>query len=199
MAQNSLDTLSRAARLIGEAVQSGRPLLYVHTPEEQRVARLLAEVSRSLDLPVWTWSLTEGIRCTGVPGGPGFGSPGRTGASAQPGTEDPRRALDFIAAHPGAAIFLLKDFHEPLRESSAVRRRLRDVYELCLDRGKFVVISSPVRAIPEELDRSLLFLDLRPPDLVELEAFIRDESPETQAGDADFQQVARALPGPHPG
>jgi SpoVK/Ycf46/Vps4 family AAA+-type ATPase len=182
MPRNSLDILSRAARLIGEAVQSGRPLLYVHTPEEQRVARLLAEVSRALNLPVWTWSLTEGIRCNG-------------GAAAQPGTEDPRRALDFIAAHSAPAIFLLKDFHEPLRESAAVRRRLRDVYELSLDRGKFVVISSPVRAIPEELDRSLLFLDLRPPDLVELEAFIRDESPDSQAGDADFQQVARALQG----
>ena len=181
MAQNSLDHLSRAARLIGEAVQSGRPLLYVHTPEEQRVARLLAEVSASMALPVWVWSLTEGIRCTG--------------AAPQAGTDDPRRALDFIASHSTPGIFLLKDFHEPLRDSAAVRRRLRDVYESCRDRGKFVVISSAVRAIPEELERNLLFLELRPPDLVELESFIRDESPDSNAGDEDFRQVARALQG----
>ena len=112
-------------------------------------------------MPVWTWSLTEGMR---------------RGATA-PCTESPRAALDFILAHQGAAIFHLKDFHEPLRESPEIRRRLRDVYESCLDQRKFVVITSPVRFIPEELERSMMFLELRPPDLVELVEFLREETP----------------------
>ena len=57
--------------------------------EEQRVERVLAEVSRARrGVPVWTWSLTEGMR--------------RDGRPAEPGTEDPRTALDFIVAHPTA-------------------------------------------------------------------------------------------------
>ena len=60
---------SRAARLIRESFQSGRPLTYVHSPEEQRVARVLDEVSRggldSQPIPLWTWSITEGMRRDG--------------------------------------------------------------------------------------------------------------------------------------
>ncbi len=101
--------------------------------------------------------------------------------------------LDFIIAHKGSAIFHLKDFHEPLRESSEIRRRLRDVYESCLDRHKFVVITSPVRFVPEEVERSIMFLELRTPDVVELLEFLREETPGT--GDEVLQQIARALLG----
>ena len=176
---------SRAARLIRESFQSGRPLTYVHTPEEQRVAGVLQEVSRgTLDsepLPVWTWSLTEGMRCAGQ--------------SAAAGATTARGALDFIVAFQGPAIFHLKDFHEPLRESADIRRRLRDVYESCRDLRKFVVISSPVRYLPEEIERSVLFLELRPPDLVELVEFLRSE---TSAPEDVLQQVGAGAARPYP-
>jgi hypothetical protein len=166
---------SRAAKVLREAFESGRPLVYIHTSEEQRVGNVLREVGQRFSasaptpasaiapstVPVWTWSLTEGMHREGVP--------------AVAGSLDPRAALDFIAAHGEAAIFHLKDFHEPLREFPDIRRRLRDIYESCRDRRKFVVITSPVRAIPEEVDRSLMFLELRPPDLVELVEFLRAE------------------------
>ena len=122
-------------------------LTYIRSAEEQRVAAVLREVSllSATPAPVWTWSLTEGMH--------------RDGAAAEAGTQSPRVALDFIASHQGSAIFHLKDFHEPLRESAEIRRRLRDVHQICLDRQKFVVITSPVRFIPEEL-RYLLRSDL---------------------------------------
>jgi len=174
---------SRAARTIREVFESGRPLTYVRSAEEQRVARVLAEVAMRLrasgPVPVWTWSLTSGMR--------------RGDEPVEAGTDTPRGALDFIIAHQGAGIFQLKDFHEPLRESAEIRRRLRDLYESCLDRQKFVVISSAVRFIPEEIERSVLFLELRPPDPSELVAFLRDET-----GDPDealLHQFARALQG----
>ena len=109
----------------------------------------------SAPIPVWTWSLTEGLS-----------------REARPRPEapslDPREALDFIAAHDHPAIFHLKDFHGPLHESAAVRRRLRDLYRICLDQQKFVVITSPLRSIPEEVERSFIVIDLPPPDLAEL-------------------------------
>ena len=161
---------SRAAKTVREILESGRPLTYIRSAEEQRVVRILTEVARgplsTQPLQVWTWSLTEGM-CR----------PGE--AASSPDTESPRAALDFIPAHEGAAIFHLKDFHEPLRESPEIRRRLRDVYEAGVDQGKFVVISSPVRFIPEELERSIIFLELRPPDLIELVEFLHEETPGT--------------------
>ena len=174
---------SRAAKILREVFESGRPLTYVRTSEEIRAGQVLREVALRLfaptPVPVWTWSLTGGLH--------------RDGHAAEPGTQDARGALEFIAAHPDAAIFHLMDFHEPLRESADIRRRLRDIYQSCQGRRKFVVITSPVRSIPEELERSLLFLELRPPDLIELLAFLREESPNTN--DAVLHQLAPALLG----
>ncbi len=174
---------SRAAKTIREVFASGRPLTYILSSEEKRVGRLLQSVAATLGggtaLPVWTWSLTEGLS--------------RAGQPPQSGTQAPRAALDFIAAHEGAGIFHLEDFHEPLRDSSEVRRRLRDVYSSCLDRNKFVVITSPVRFIPEEVERSLLFLELRTPDVVELMDFLRERT--TGAAESDLYSLARALQG----
>ena len=56
---------SRAATTLLEIFQSGRPLVYIRSAEEGRVGDLLREAGRLLHpakpLPVWTWSLTEGI------------------------------------------------------------------------------------------------------------------------------------------
>ncbi|MFN7993008.1 MAG: AAA family ATPase [Bryobacteraceae bacterium] len=181
------DALSRAASTLREVFQSGRPLTYIRTPEEMRVGRVLRELARHLSIPVWTWSLTEGLDSDGT---------------APPATDQPRAVLDFIDSHEQPGIFHLKDFHEPLRDSPEIRRRLRDLYENCLDRRKYVVISSPVRSIPEELERGLLFIELRPPDLIELADFLRDEIGQAAASgaaidstEATIEQFARAMRG----
>jgi SpoVK/Ycf46/Vps4 family AAA+-type ATPase len=64
------------------------------------------------------------------------------------------------------------------------------------------VITSPVRFIPEELERSLIYLELRPPDLNELVAFLREETQRiaghSNAGNPDetvLYQLAAALQG----
>src|SRR5579863_6414873 len=131
------DSSSRAARTIREIFDSGRPITYIRTAEERRVAKLLRAVSAGLPnaMPVWQWTMTEGMRCDSI---------------SHAGTESPRAVLDVISASKGSAIFHLKDFHEPLRESPEIRRRLRDIYETCRDQRKYVVITSPVRYIPEE-------------------------------------------------
>jgi hypothetical protein len=173
---------SRAARSIREIIESGRPLAYIRSAEEQRVGRILLEVGTALPrpTPVWTWTLTHGLI--------------QQGGEAQTGTLEPRGALDFIAAHPSAGIFHLKDFHEPLRDSPDIRRRLRDLYESIRGRGKFLVITSPIRAIPVELERSIIYLELRPPDLLELLSFLREEAP-PGTSDEVLADLAPALQG----
>lgn len=178
---------SRAAKMIRDVFNSGRPLAYIRTSEEQRVAVVLREVAKGLipstRVPVWTWRLTDGIQLDG--------------AAPETGTADPRKALDFIISYSGPAIFHLQDFHEPLRDNAEIRRRLRDFYAACLDQRKFVVITSPVQFIPDELERSIMFLELRPPDAVELLDFLRREV--SQAGadvsEAALRQMVPALQG----
>jgi SpoVK/Ycf46/Vps4 family AAA+-type ATPase len=182
---------SRAARTLREIFQSGRPLIYIRSAEEQRVAKVLREAGQSFaaePLPVLAWSLTEGMR--------------HEDGAPQEGVEEPREALDFIAAYQAPAIFHLKDFHDPLRESAAIRRRLRDLYEICLDQQKFIVITSPVRFVPEEIERDLVYLELQLPDMVELLHFLHEETHQLSArgiqsdsSEATLAQLARTLQG----
>ncbi|MGH7247048.1 MAG: hypothetical protein ACREH9_02995, partial [Pseudomonadota bacterium] len=114
-----------------DTFESGRPLVYVRSAEEDRVGVLLRNAGRQLcpakPLPLWTWSLTEGLTIDE----PEAQAPGRhPRKAAEARAHDPREALDFIAMHADPAIFHLKDFHEPLRDSASVRRRVRDLYQL---------------------------------------------------------------------
>ncbi|BBL73561.1 AAA family ATPase [Methylomagnum ishizawai] len=185
-----MTTLSKSLQALRDIVDSGRPLAYVKTSEEQRIAKLLAEAAKSFfaaPVPLWTWSLTEGMKQA-------------DGSRAEAATA--RAALDFIAEHPGPALFHLKDFHEPMQESADIRRRLRDLYTGCFDQGKFVFITSPVQFLPPELDRDFAYLELGVPDLPELETFLQSETALLQAagytidGDEATQTlILRALQG----
>jgi SpoVK/Ycf46/Vps4 family AAA+-type ATPase len=170
--------------MLREILQSGRPLTYIRSAEEQRVERVLREVAARMSpsgaLPVWTWSLTEGMR--------------RDRQKPEEVASSPRGALDFILASHGSGLFHLKDFHEPLRESAEIRRRLRDIYETCRDRGKYIVISSPVQSIPQEIERNVMYIELRPPDVIELAALMSEETG-IAADNPLAEQFARALQG----
>jgi AAA+ superfamily predicted ATPase len=147
-------TESRALGTLREIVESRRPLAYVRSAEEERITALLRAGAKTLftpPAPLWTWTLTEGMRRDGKDG------------AAKPLA--PRAALDFVASHEGPAIFLLKDFHEAMRESPEIRRRLRDLYEICLAARKLVVVCSAVKYLPEEIERSIVYVDLAVPDL----------------------------------
>jgi SpoVK/Ycf46/Vps4 family AAA+-type ATPase len=182
---------SRAHTALREIVGSGRPLTYVHSPDEQRIGALLREAAATYfptAVPFFTWSSTEGLRRDGEPQG---------------GEElSPRAVLDFVASHDGPLVLMLKDFHEPMRDSSEIRRRLRDLYQACLDRGKFVFISSPVKFIPEEVERSLAYVQLTVPDLHEIVAFLQREAKGIVAAGgavdttpATLEQLGRSLQG----
>jgi ATP-dependent 26S proteasome regulatory subunit len=190
---NQSDTMveNRAYQAVKEVFQGGRPLIFICSPEESRVRTLLEEAAVRLfpnPMPIWTWSLTLGlVSLDGMGGGEKL---------------RPHAVLDFIASHRGAGIFQLKDFHQFMSEDPAVRRRLRDLYESCLDSGKFVVITSPLRGIPEELSRQIALVELHAPDVEELIRFLRQEisgiSRQGAAVDADeptLFAMARALQG----
>ena len=138
-------------------------------------------------MPVWSWSLTAWACLSGRQSRRKLG---------------PLAVLDFIASFSEPGIFQLKDFHQFMQEDVQVRRRLRDLYELCVDSGKFLIITSPLRAIPEELNRQIALVDLQVPDIEELIDFVRAQTKAiTQQGfqvdssEASLFAMSRALQG----
>ncbi len=187
---------SRAFRAIKEVFQAGRPLVYVCTPEERRVHSLLLDAAGRLfpnRIPVWNWSLTLGLQ------------PASAGAPADAGVGeklDPAEVLEFIASHRKPGIFQLRDYHRFMRDQPEIQRRLRDLYELCLDSNTFVVVTSPLRVIPEELSRQFVLVELNTPDMEELLDFLRLETKaflqqgiEVDASEPALFALARALQG----
>jgi SpoVK/Ycf46/Vps4 family AAA+-type ATPase len=155
---------SRAYRALKEMFQGGRPLIFVRTPEEGRVLLLLQDIAKRLysgRTSVWSWSMTGGL----LPPGGGAGK-----------KLDAKAILEFIASHREPGIFHLKDYHQFMNDDQEIRRRLRDLYESCMDTNKFLVISSPLRAIPEELSYQIALVELVTPDYDEMMDFIRLET-----------------------
>jgi SpoVK/Ycf46/Vps4 family AAA+-type ATPase len=184
-------TDSRALQTLRDIVVSGRPLIWVRTSEEGRLLgllRVIAEQCFATPVPVWTWSLTEGLH--------------RDGEPPEPTPRSPRATLDAIAASPEPGVFLLRDFHEPLRDAPDVRRRFRDLYEACRDRDIVVVVSAPGPLVADELARAVVSVELGLPDLPELRAFLDARAAAltakgvaVDASAATLDQLARALQG----
>ncbi|MEO8509420.1 MAG: AAA family ATPase [Betaproteobacteria bacterium] len=182
----------KSDRALREMFASGHPLLYVMSADELRLGKLLRHAAQHYigkPAPYWSWTLTEGLQ-------------GPDGAAPDVATTDPRAALDFIARETAPAIYQLKDFHEPLRDAADVRRRLRDLFTLCAQRGQFIVISAPVRQIPEELASNILYTELTVPDFAEMRAYLVERAAEiTAAGawvdtrDTSLDLLARAMLG----
>ena len=88
---------NRALTNLLDVFRSGRPLVYIRSAEEGRVAGLLREASKllhpSAPIPVWAWSLTEGLVREDAK------AEASALAHAPALAKDPLEALDFIAAH----------------------------------------------------------------------------------------------------
>jgi len=182
---------NRALAELAGAFGAGRPLIYLQSTEETRAVRLIGSAAQAIPdgaRPVYVWRATEGLT--------------RDGQPAQSDLTSPRAILDWVIAHPEPAVIVVCDLHEQMRDSAEVRRRLRDVYYCCLDTGKFVVVCSPVRLIPEELSREIAFFKLGLPDLTELRDLLEEELGRlrTAGGTVELDeggvfQIARSMQG----
>ncbi len=189
---DSQPSLPRALQEVGDLVAAGRPIIYVHTAEEERTAELLRSNSGLLFKdapPLFSWTSTEGLRT----------ADGSVVVEAAAGA---RAALDQVIQHQGPGLFHFQDFHAPMRESSEVVRRLRDVYSAAIDQAKFLILSSPIAYVPDELTRDIVLVELPLPDFDEIKSFVREEASALattgatlDTADTTINQIGRALQG----
>ncbi len=184
--------IPRALRETADLIDAGRPIIYIHTPEEERVALLLRQATDLLfdsPPPLYSWTETEGLVTA-------------DGSSVVGAAAGPRGALDFVVNHEGPALFHFHDLHRAMQESEEVVRRLRDIYARCVDTGRFLIISSPVAYVPDELTRDLVLIELPLPDFDELKEFTQREAASLAASgvvldtdESTLNQIGRALQG----
>lgn len=132
---------------IEDLIRAAYPLLYVVSPEEDRVERELREICERRRRKFVTWSVTEGFE--------------EEGNTLPKDVRDPLRALENIDRYEDHAVFVMRDFHPYLTDPTIVRR-LRDLCRSFSTKSNFkkhIVLLSPIFKAPLELEKDMAVVD----------------------------------------
>lgn len=142
---------------IATCLSANYPILYIGSPEEDRVVAEIEHVCIGLKRKLWLFSISSGLwniahcikgRWRDIPARKINGN-----------LRDPIAVLEHIKNAPATeGTFLLLDFHEFLGDIE-VRRHLRDLFGILKSSQKNVIILSPVVAIPQALEHCVHIID----------------------------------------
>ncbi|MEU2061252.1 AAA family ATPase [Streptomyces sp. NPDC013455] len=142
---------------IGLYLRARVPLLVLVTIEEQRALTVLDTVraARDASADLVSWDIADGFRS----------AVGR----GMPQAPTPEKALEKIGEMVKASpqkrdLYVLRDFHEFWSKSPLVRRKVRNLAHELVYTGSSLVVTTPVRDVPRELDDDAVVIDLPLPD-----------------------------------
>ncbi len=178
--------MNQTERQVRQAIQGGNPLLYLVTPEENRVTEMLRRIARDAlgaEDAVYPWSCVHGLRTPGIE------------AAA---TRAPEAALRAVLEFEGRGLFLMYDLSEFMGDPAVVRA-LRELYASLGESGdRFVVIVSPKLTVPDILEKELYLVFAEPPNEDEIQAEVLRVQQELEAAplaEAVLSEVTIALKG----
>lgn len=129
------------------------PLLWLVSPEEERVERGLERMAQANGLQVYRWRATTGLVAAG--------------GLAVPETESALAALNVVDTLDGPALFVFEDPGSALRDELVVRR-IRDLERELGARRQGLVVLSHKLDIPPELEKEVAVLDVPLPSRKEV-------------------------------
>ncbi|GIF75082.1 AAA family ATPase [Asanoa siamensis] len=151
---------------LAQLLKARFPIVSIESHEELRVLFEVRAVAGDADLvrkprPVWTWSLTDGLR--------------RDDGEEQARTTDPADALDALLRVGQPLVAVFRDLHPVLGGPGhpgdpAVIRRLRDVATAFRSESepRTLVLVSPVSRVPVELEKDVTVADFPLPSEQEI-------------------------------
>lgn len=138
---------------------AGYPLLFLRTHEEDRWERAIADLSLEIERGLVTWTVTRGLE------------PPPSTEFAGPLT--PIEMLRCLESYPPDHVFLLKDL-QPYLDDPELLRKLRDLAPLLEASRQTLLLMSPVAAVPPDLEKASVRIDLPMPDYEDLKAELDD-------------------------
>lgn len=140
-------------------INSRYPIIAIETYEEERVEGMLQQIAARLGIPLFVWTITEGLKRIGL-------------TNPIYDTHHPIKALNNLAAIKNEGIYLFKDLHRYLGEAEVVRK-LQDLSRSFAQDRRAIVLSSPHIDLPPELEKLAAFLRLDLPTEEELKLLAR--------------------------
>jgi hypothetical protein len=169
---------------IATLVASRHPLLVLESVEEERLRSLIDAAAADCGLPVFEWTITQGLRRSGdVDLNSGITAP-------------PEKFLAHVVDMNVRAVFVAYDLHPHLQDPTTARL-LRDLLRPLVQMGATLVIAGANVELPDELDTDAIRLTIALPRRDELGAMVHALVAQTGAhvGPDAMDQAAAALQG----
>jgi hypothetical protein len=158
-------------------IRSRHPMIAVECDDEARLLAHLADSCGTLGLPLFTWSVTDGIRRAGA------GTPVYE-------TGEPAKALAHVEAAKLPAVYLFRDLGPWLNDARLVRM-LREAAQAADALRTTLVLSGVSIELPAELKPLAARFSLDLPEREELRALVLDEFKELNRGHAYEYRMSR--------
>lgn len=139
-------------------LRSRIPFLYVVSFEEAKILEDIQAVCEKRKTSLYAWDQADSFRSI-------------LGKGPVPGAKEPFAALEAIEKLEDRSVILLPDFHLCWREARIVRK-LRNLARTLKYTHKTMVVTSPSRHLPEELEDDAALLDYTPPDVSDLKKIL---------------------------
>ncbi len=146
---------------IEDLIRAAYSLLYIVSPEEDRVEGSLRDICARRKRKFVTWSVTEGFE--------------EDGTGLPKDVRDPLRALENVDKYEDHAVFVLRDFHPYLADPTIVRR-LRDLCRSFSKTSKYkkhIILLSPIFKAPLELEKDMAVVDFDLPGRAEIQDIVQ--------------------------
>lgn len=141
------------------------PIVVIESHEEPRVLEMITGLAVNRALPMFVWSITEGLNRLG------FGE--RAEQEAEP---DATHVLQFIKACKQPTLFVLCDFHPYLKDEPLNTRLLREVAMRHAALGHTIVLLSHAVNLPNDVKRYSARFELSMPTEEQLMHLVREEA-----------------------
>lgn len=170
-------------------ILSFHPVIVMETVEEERVKSLLQAVAKELDLPLYEWTITQGLMQNGKNVTVG-------------GTSKPRVLLEYLGKSKTPGIYWLKDFTHHLKDVAATRQ-LREVGQKFSQGNSTIILTGTAIELPPAIAHSAVDYRLQLPNTKELyrvfsgvvKTLREEHSISIQLNSKDVEQLLRALKG----
>ena len=149
-----------ALRTLEILITTRTPFIAIETLEEDRVEQALERVAQRLNIPLFVWTMTRGLR--------------RAGA-IEPlyDTKEPLKALRNLSDLPNAGIYLMKDLYRSLGDAAVVRT-LQDLARAFSHDRRAIVLTAPRVELPSELATLASLVKLELPTEEDLRALAQE-------------------------
>jgi len=139
------------------------PIIVIQTHEELRVLDMLNKLILSLNKPLFSWTVTQGLSRVDLDLG------------QQRDLKEPESVLKHIQASSIEGVYVLLDFH-PYVQEPVNARLLKEIAQMHYKTGHHIVLISHEIDMPAELHKQCAYFDLQLPDEDKLLQIIKDEA-----------------------